>query len=425
MASILIKNMRKVGIIGGGAAGMMAAIAAATAGADVTLLERNEKLGKKVYITGKGRCNVTNACAPDAFQKQVVKNPRFLFSALNALPPQRLMEMMETWGCPLMVERGDRVFPQSEKASDVTRALEREMKRLGVRIRLQTRVKELRTEQGRVVGLRTEAGEEFEADAVIVCTGGKSYPSTGSTGDGYRLLASCGHGITPAKAALVGLCSPADWVTALQGLSLKNVRLTVKRGKKVLFSDIGEMLFTHFGISGPLVLSASSHLSEVPPGEAELALDLKPGLTPERLDERVLRDVNEAGKKQLQTLLCGLYPARLAECMPALCGLDGRMQANELTREGRAALVNAAKELALPISGLRPLEEAIITRGGADVRQINPKTMESKLAEGLYAAGEVLDVDALTGGFNMHIAFCTGYAAGLAAGKDPGAEDLY
>lgn len=366
----------------------------------------------------------------------MVHGPRFLYSALAALSPAQLMDMLTAWGCPVMVERGGRVFPKSEKASDVTRAFEREMQRLGVEVRLNTRVKELLVEPGGkekhaeedaggpsgghpgsplVRGVVTDKGERLPADAVILCTGGKSYASTGSTGDGYTLLERCAHRILPALPALVPLTSPEPWVHALQGLSLKNVRLTLKRGKKALFSDIGEMLFTHFGFSGPLMLSASSYMAGLSPSEVELTLDLKPGLTGQQLDERLKRDIAGAGKRQLQTLLCGLYPQRLAETMPALCGIDGHRPACELTREERAALVRNTKALALPISGTRPLAEAIITRGGVDVRDIRPATMESKLVCGLYVAGELLDVDALTGGFNLHIAFATGYLAGRSA----------
>jgi len=411
--------MNKVVVIGGGAAGMMAAVAAAQAGARVILLERNEKLGKKLYITGKGRCNVTNAVPPEDFQKQVPHNPRFLFSALSALSPADLMALLTSWGCPVMVERGERVFPQSEKASDVTRAFERQMENLGVDVRLNQRVRSILTadEEGSVSlqAVLTENGERIPADAVILCTGGKSYASTGSTGDGHALLSRLGHRLLPTLPALVPLACAEPWVSALQGLSLKNVRLTLTRGKKILFTDLGEMLFTHFGISGPLVLSASSYMAGEDLRDLELTLDLKPGLTQAQLEDRLLRDIGAAGKKQLQTLLCGLYPIRLAETVPALCGLDGRKPACEISREERLALVRITKALPLPVTGTRPLGEAIITRGGLDVREVNPATMESKRIPGLYIAGELLDVDALTGGFNLHIAFSTGYVAGRSA----------
>ena len=411
--------MSNVIIIGGGAAGLMAAVAAGEAGADVTLLEQGEKLGKKIYITGKGRCNVTNRCTPEDFRKYVPHNPRFLFSALNILPPESLMDKLTQWGCPVMVERGERVFPQSEKASDITRAFEKQLTKLGVQTRLQSPVKSLWQENERVCGVILKNGERLPASSVILCTGGKSYASTGSTGDGFSMLSAVGHKVFPALPALIPLCSNEAWVTQLQGLSLRNVELTLRRGKKILYKDIGEMLFTHFGFSGPLILTASSYMAGLPMKDLELSLDLKPGLTPQQLDQRLVRDIAASGKKQLQTLLCGLYPASLAEIMPALCGLDGRKQANELLKEERSVLVAMTKALPLPISGFRPLGEAIITRGGVDVKEIHPATMESKRLPGLYVAGELLDVDALTGGFNLHIAFSTGYLAGTSAAQTP------
>lgn len=400
---------------------MQAAVEAAQNGARVMLLERNEKLGKKVYITGKGRCNLTNLCDADAFLKNVVKNPRFLFSALNALPPRRLMEEMEALGCPVVVERGNRVFPQSQKASDVTRAFERELRRLRVQVRLNARVKELLIEDGKCLGVLLESGERLSSDAVILCTGGQSYASTGSTGDGWRWLEAAGHTVFPALPSLVGLTSGESWVRALQGLSLKNVRLTLSRGKKKLYTELGEMLFTHFGVSGPLVLSASAYMTELAPEDVALTLDLKPALSAEQLDARILRDIAAAPKKQLASVLCGLFPARLAETMARLCELDGRKPAGELTREERARLVERTRALTIPLSGTRELQEAIVTRGGVSVKEISPATMESRLVSGLYVAGELLDVDALTGGFNLHIAFSTGYLAGRAAAgaKEP------
>ena len=409
--------MNKVIVIGGGAAGLMAALSAAEAGASVLLLEGNEKLGKKIYITGKGRCNVTNACEPAAFMNKVVKNPRFLFSALNAFGPEDMMALLERLGCPVKVERGDRVFPVSEKASDVTRALEKELRRLGVSIRLNTKVSHILVENGAVCGAELEDGTRLEADRVVVATGGQSYPSTGSTGDGFRWMAELGHTVYPPLPSLIPLTCGAAWVSALQGLSLKNVRLTLKRGKKVLYSDVGEMLFTHFGISGPLVLSASAHMAELAPEDVQLLLDLKPGLTAEQLDARLLRELDASGKRQLRTLLTTLYPASLAEEMPALCGIPAHTPACEITREQRARLVKAGKELRLPVDGTRPLSEAVVTRGGVSVKEINPATMESKKIHGLYAAGELLDVDAMTGGFNLQIAFSTGRLAGMSAAE--------
>lgn len=409
--------MNKVIVIGGGAAGLMAALSAAEAGASVLLLEGNEKLGKKIYITGKGRCNVTNACEPAAFMNKVVKNPRFLFSALNAFGPEDMMALLERLGCPVKVERGDRVFPVSEKASDVTRALEKELRRLGVSIRLNTKVSHILVENTAVCGVELEDGTRLDANRVIVATGGQSYPSTGSTGDGFRWMAELGHTVYPPLPSLIALTCGAAWVSALQGLSLKNVRLTLKRGKKVLYSDVGEMLFTHFGISGPLVLSASAHMAELAPEDVELLLDLKPGLTAEQLDARLLRELDASGKRQLRTLLTTLYPASLAEEMPTLCGIPAQTPACEITREQRARLVKAGKELRLPVDGTRPLTEAVVTRGGVSVKEINPATMESKKIHGLYAAGELLDVDAMTGGFNLQIAFSTGHLAGMSAAE--------
>ena len=409
--------MNKVIVIGGGAAGLMAALSAAEAEASVLLLEGNEKLGKKIYITGKGRCNVTNACEPAAFLNKVVKNPRFLFSALNAFGPEDMMALLERLGCPVKVERGDRVFPVSEKASDVTRALEKELRRLGVSIRLNTKVSHILVENTAVCGVELEDGTRLEADRVVVATGGQSYPSTGSTGDGFRWMAELGHTVYPPLPSLIALTCGAAWVSALQGLSLKNVRLTLKRGKKVLYSDVGEMLFTHFGISGPLVLSASAHMAELAPEDVQLLLDLKPGLTAEQLDVRLLRELDASGKRQLRTLLTTLYPASLAEEMPALCGIPAQTPACEITREQRARLVKAGKELRLPVDGTRPLTEAVVTRGGVSVKEINPATMESKKIHGLYIAGELLDVDAMTGGFNLQIAFSTGHLAGMSAAE--------
>jgi len=403
-------------VIGGGAAGLMAAVSAAQAGAQVTLLERNEKLGKKIYITGKGRCNATNACEPDAFMKSVVKNPRFLYSALNALPPSALMQWLSEHGCPVVVERGDRVFPESQKASDVTRAFERALRQQNVKVRLHSRVLSVDAQDGRITGVTLESGEKLPADAVIVCTGGQSYVSTGSTGDGWKWLSALGHTTYPALPSLVGLISNEKWVCDLQGLALKNVRLTLTRGKKKLYTELGEMLFTHFGVSGPLILSTSAYIAELAPEDVTLSVDLKPGLNAQQLDARILRDVAAAPKKQLGNVLCGLFPSRLAETMAQLCQLDSAKPAGALTREERARLVSMTQNLIIPVSDLRSLNEAIVTRGGVSVKEIDPSTMESRLVEGLYVAGELLDVDALTGGFNLHIAFSTGWLAGRSAG---------
>ena len=394
---------------------MMAAYAAAKRGQTVRLYEKNEKLGKKIFITGKGRCNLTNGCEVEDLFANVVTNGKFLYSAFYGLTNRDVMELFEEWGCRLKVERGNRVFPASQKASDVTRAFERQLRRLGVEVRLNARVTGLSVQDGRVAGVTLAGGSNVPCAAAVICTGGASYPSTGSTGDGWTWLRACGHTVLPALPSLVGLESPAEWVRALTGLSLKNVRLTLLRGKKRLYSDLGEMLFTHFGVSGPLVLSASAYLTGLPAQEMKLVLDLKPGLTDAQLDARILRDVAAAPKKQLGHVLCGLFPARLAETVARLCRLDPLKPAGALEREERRRLTEMTRALELPVCGTRSLEEAIVTRGGVSVREIDPSTMQSRLVPGLYVAGEAIDVDALTGGFNLHIAFATGLLAGRAA----------
>ena len=409
-------------VVGGGAAGMVASLFAARAGAAVTLLEKNEKLGKKVYITGKGRCNLTNDCDLDTFLSQVPRNPRFLYTALSFFSPQDMMALLESAGCPVTVQRGRRVFPASEKASDVTRALASLMRQSGVDVRLNTAVRSLETlpsEEGgrRVAAVLTKDGERIPADSVILCTGGVSFPATGSTGDGYRFAEAAGHTVLPRSPVLVGLDTVETWPCSLQGLSLRNVTLTLSRGKKVLYTELGEMLFTHFGVSGPLVLEASCHLPE-DPSAALLRIDLKPGLSPEQLDARLLRDFAVSGKKLLQTELGSLLPARLAELFPRLCGLPGTLRCNQITAEQRHALAASLKALPLRIRGPRPLEEAIVTRGGVDVREVDPASMRSRILPNLYFAGELLDVDAHTGGFNLQIAWSTGALAGRSA-ADP------
>ena len=408
--------MAEILVVGGGASGMLAALFAARDGADVLLLEHNEKLGKKIYITGKGRCNLTNDCSRDEFLAQVSRNPRFLYSALSFFDPRDMMRLLEEAGCPVTVQRGRRVFPASEKASDVTKALAALMRQAGVQVRLNAEVQRLRTEDSRVTGVVTASGEEIPASAVILCTGGLSYPATGSTGDGYRLAGECGHTILPPSPVLVGLETAEDWPRSLQGLSLRNVTLTLKNGKRVLYTELGEMLFTHFGISGPLVLEASCHLPEKAEN-ASLLLDLKPGLTPEQLDARLRRDFAAAGKKQLRTELASLLPARLADLFPRLCGLPEALSCSQITGEQRRALLENLKALPLACRSPRPLEEAIVTRGGVSVREVNPTTMESKRLSGLYFAGELLDADAHTGGYNLQIAWSTGALAGHSAAE--------
>ncbi len=401
-------------VAGGGAAGMMAALFAARAGASVTLLERNEKLGKKIYITGKGRCNLTNDCSLEEFLRQVPRNPRFLYGALNRFGPQDMMALMEEAGCPVEVQRGQRVFPRSEKASDVIRALARLMEQAGVRVRLHSRIQSLIVQEGRAAGVVLENGEGLEADAVILALGGQSYPMTGSTGDGYALAREAGHHVLPPEAVLSALETVEDWPRALQGLALKNVRLTLRSGRKTLYTELGEMLFTHFGISGPLVLEMSCHLpAEL--AQAQVTLDLKPGLTPEQLDLRLQRDFAAQPRKQLQNVLPGLLPLRLSALFPDLAGVSGERVCGQITRGEREQLGAALKALPITLRARRPLAEAIVTRGGVDVKEIQPATMESKLLPGLYFAGEMIDVDAHTGGFNLQIAFSTGALAGSSA----------
>ena len=401
-------------VAGGGAAGMMAALFAARAGASVTLLERNEKLGKKIYITGKGRCNLTNDCSLEEFLRQVPRNPRFLYGALNRFGPQDMMALMEEAGCPVEVQRGQRVFPRSEKASDVIRALARLMEQAGVRVRLHSRIQSLIVREGRAAGVMLENGERLEADAVILALGGQSYPMTGSTGDGYALAREAGHHVLPPEAVLSALETVENWPRALQGLALKNVRLTLRSGRKTLYTELGEMLFTHFGISGPLVLEMSCHLpAEL--AQAQVTLDLKPGLTPEQLDLRLQRDFAAQPRKQLQNVLPGLLPLRLSALFPDLAGVSGERVCGQITRGEREQLGAALKALPITLRARRPLAEAIVTRGGVDVKEIQPATMESKLLPGLYFAGEMIDVDAHTGGFNLQIAFSTGALAGSSA----------
>ena len=407
--------MRSVLIIGAGAAGLMAAVFAAGAGAEVTVLERNEKPGKKIYLTGKGRCNVTNDCTMEEFLREVPQNPRFLYSALSFFSPEDMKNLLAENGCPTVTQRGRRVFPVTEKASDVTRTLVRVAQQRGTRILLKQRVKRLLIgETGRVTGAETEDGAQRAADAVILATGGVSYPATGSTGDGYRFAAEAGHTVLPAMPSLIGLESKEAWPRELQGLSLKNVRITLKKGKKSLYSEQGEMLFTHFGFSGPLILEASCHLpADI--RECMLELDLKPGLTREQLNARVQRDLEAGSRKQIRNILPGLMPGSLAEIFPSICGLPAELPCNQVTASQREVLVNRMKTLPLDISGRRPIAEAVVTRGGVSVKEVNPGTMESKLIPGLYFAGEILDVDAHTGGYNLQIAFSTGALAGNSA----------
>ena len=404
--------VQDVVVVGGGPAGMMASMEAARRGLAVTLLERNEKLGKKLYITGKGRCNLTNASDREQLIANTVRNGKFLFSAFSALGSRDLMETVERLGVPLVEERGRRVFPASYKASDITRALQNELHRLGVRVILNARVSAIASENGAVSVVKLEDGREFPCRAVILATGGASYPMTGSTGDGYRLAAEMGHTVNAPLPALVPIETAEKWAAELQGLALKNVRLTAWQGKKKVFSEVGEMLFTHFGVSGPLVLTASSLIKADALAEARLSLDMKPGLDPEQLDARILRDFQINPNRALKNSLHELLPSRFCPIALELASLDGELACNQVTREQRGRLAATLKDVHLTPKVLRPLAEAVITRGGVSCKEVSPNTMESKLVAGLFICGELLDVDALTGGFNLQIAFSTGYLAG-------------
>lgn len=415
--------MQSIIVIGGGAAGMMAAIAAASAGGSVTLLEKNEKLGKKLFITGKGRCNVTHEGDAEDFFANICTNPKFFYSAFYGYDNRAMMDFLERAGCPLKTERGGRVFPVSDHSSDVIGALKRELDRLGVKVLLNTEVKDLCIGQdcdenapSCFRGVSLADGSMLKVDKCIVCTGGISYPATGSTGDGYRFAREKGHKLVEARPALVPLETAEGWCRDIMGLSLKNVSLRMMDGRKELYSGFGEMLFTHFGVSGPLVLSASSFYAKRKSGAMiQLFIDLKPALSREQLDKRLLRDFEENKNKQFKNALGGLFPAKLIPVMIKLSGIHPDKKVNEITREERQGFLEIIKNLPLTVTGTRSLEEAIITQGGVSVKDINPSTMESKLVKNLYFAGEVLDLDALTGGYNLQIAWSTGHLAGESA----------
>lgn len=411
--------MKKIIVIGGGAAGMMAAVWAARGGAEITLLEKNEKLGKKLFITGKGRCNLTNACDVEDLFQNVVTNPKFMYSAFYSFDNRQVMDFFEGLGMPVKVERGNRVFPVSDHSSDVIKALEQECKRLGVEICLHKRVKMLCTTEdtGHVKGVLLDDGNRIFADAVIVATGGISYPRTGSTGDGYAFARECGHEIKQCFPSLVPFEIKETWCQEIMGLALKNVAVTVTANGKKVYEDFGEMLFTHFGVSGPLIISASAYVHRYLGQPLTLYIDLKPALSIEQLDERILRDFGQNQNKQFKHALDALLPKRLIPIIIEQSQIASEKRVNEITREERLRLTELLKKLPLTITGTRDYDEAIITKGGVSVRQINPSTMESKLVKGLYFAGEVIDLDALTGGFNLQIAWSTGYLAGTSAAQ--------
>ena len=412
--------MSHVIVVGGGAAGMFAAIAAAKNGHQVTLYEKNEKLGKKIFITGKGRCNITNAADMEELFDAVVTNSKFLYSSFYGYTNQNVIDFFEDAGVPVKIERGNRVYPISDHSSDVIRALEREMKKVGVKVCLNTEVKSVEAEKGKFNKVVLKDTTTQTADACIVATGGLSYRSTGSTGDGFRFAENVGHKVTQCFPSLVPMETKEPWICELQGLSLRNVEAKILDGKKELYKDFGEMLFTHFGVSGPLIISASSYVGKKfmdkngQKKELTLEIDLKPALTEEQLDQRVLRDFEENHNRQFKNAITKLFPTKLIPVMLELGGIDPEKKVNSIEKEERKQFVHLIKHFRMTLTGLRDYPEAIITKGGVNVKEVDPGTMESKLVKGLYFAGEVLDLDALTGGFNLQIAWSTGYAAGNA-----------
>ena len=435
--------MKKIAVIGCGAAGMMAALAAAESSGSVTIFEKNEKPGKKIYITGKGRCNVTNACEVEDYFNYVKRNPRFLYSAIYDYDNRAVMDFFENNGCRLKIERGDRVFPVSDHSSDIINTLYRAVVKAGVDVQFGTKVLSVEASNGVVSAVTYSKDDDpitrEEFDSVIVCTGGVSYPSTGSTGDGYTFAEELGHSVVTPLPSLVPFEIKEDWCKDLQGLSLRNVGLKMflesqdknkegkadaadtaktskKKKEKPVYDGFGEMLFTHFGVSGPIVLTASCHYD--PNKTARLLLDLKPALTEEQLDKRVLRDFEEGLNKSFKNILGGLFPSKLIPVMIRLSGIDPEKKVNEITKEERSSFVKLIKNLPMTVTGTRSFNEAIITRGGVSTKEINPSTMESKLVQGLFFAGEVIDVDTETGGFNLQVAWSTGHLAGTCAAQE-------
>lgn len=409
--------MAKILIIGGGAAGMAAAVFLGEKNHQVHLFEKNEKLGKKLFITGKGRCNITNTCDDETFFKSVVTNAKFLYSAFYGYSNQDVVSFFENLGLAVKEERGGRIFPVSDHSSDVIRILEKRMKELDVKVHLKSEAEALLTEEGengerKIKGVRLRNGAEILGEKVIVATGGFSYQATGSTGDGYTFAKEAGHTVTQLRPALVPIATKEEYVTQMQGLALKNIRFTVKDGKKVLYDDFGELLFTHFGISGPLVLTASSYIGKkLEKKELQGYIDLKAALTEEQLDARLLREFETGINRQFKNVITGMFPAKLYPVILELGGIAPDKKVNEITRKERQDFIHLVKHFPLTLVELRPFREAIITQGGVKVKEINPKTMESKLVKGLYFIGEVLDLDAVTGGFNLQIAWSTAKAA--------------
>lgn len=405
----------RVAVIGGGAAGMMAAVSAARLGADVTLYEKNDRLGKKLRITGKGRCNVTNDCPVQEFLSNVPTNPRFLYTALSRFSVEDTKEFFESAGVPLKVERGNRVFPVSDKAADIVSAMRAQCDCAGVKTVLR-KVTGLVTEENRIKGIKC-GGELYEYDSVIIATGGLSYPLTGSDGDGYKFAKECGHTVTELRPSLVPIVENGEKCKRLQGLSLKNVKLTVfaEGGTKPVYEDFGEMMFTHFGMTGPMILSASAYLPDIGRKHYYAEIDLKPALDEKKLDTRLLSDFSKYANRDFANSLSDLLPQKMIPLIIYLSGIDERKKVNSITREERQRLCYLLKHFIVELSHFRPIAEAIVTKGGVSVSEINPKTMASKLISGLYFAGEVIDLDAYTGGFNLQIAFSTGFLAGESA----------
>lgn len=413
--------MRNTVIIGGGPAGLMAAISSAKNGDKVTIIEKMNSCGKKLLITGKGRCNITNNAQMDKFMENTPTNPKFLYGVFNNFTNKDIIELLKNEGVKTKVERGERVFPVSDRAQDVLEALLHILRKQNVQILTNTTAKRIITDDEKnVLGVELDDGKEIKTDKIILATGGKSYPVTGSTGDGYKLAKDLGHTITKIEPSLVPLTSHDEVCKELQGLSLRNVAIQLQICDKVVYKDFGEMLFTHFGVSGPIVLSASSYLVKtknieqiLKGGKVELEIDLKPALSEEKLDARILRDFEKQKNKQFKNSLDKLLPQKLIPVIIEKTNINGSKKINEITKQERQKLVKELKHFRISINGTRPIEEAIVTSGGINIKEINPKTMESKLISGLYFAGEIIDVDCLTGGYNLQVAWSTGYTAGI------------